>query len=249
VICRILLVLLLATGSAQAADPDPSLAKIEALEKEARAACDGGRLDEGVRILAELFAKTDDGNYIFNQGRCYQQNGRPQEAVMRLEVYIKRPDADPTASARAKEIIAELRPPPPPVDVDLPPPAAAPGPADPGRTLRRAGLVVAAAGLAALGTATYFGLQIAPIKEDANREAQAIAGMMPASPAAIQRLNDLNARGDRAELLQWISIGVGATALTTGAVLTYLGLQTDADAHLGVRVQPLLAGASLGLAF
>ena len=114
--------------------------------------------------------------------------------------------------------------------------------------MRRTGLVVAAAGLAALGTATYFGLQIAPIKQEANE----IAARMPLGPGDRQTLDDLNARGDRAELLQWISIGVGATAVTTGAVLTYLGLRADTP-HTGLRLQPLLAprlaGASLALPF
>jgi hypothetical protein len=242
VICRITCLLLLASAPAAAADRDPALAEIEAREKEARAACDAGRLDEGVRILAELFAQTDDGNYIFNQGRCYQQNGRARDAVLRFEVYLRRPDADPAASAKAEQIIAQLQPRAAPTLVE---PAAPPPASDPGRTMRRAGLVVAGAGLAALGAATYFGLQLAPIKKKADDEAR----KMPLDRGELDRLND---DGDRAELLQWIFIGVGATAVTTGAVLTYLGLRNDDSPH-GTLLRPLVApgfaGASLTLSF
>ena len=64
---------------------------------------------KGVRILAELFALTDDGNYIFNQARCYQKNGRSAEAIARFEMYLAPSDAEPAAAAAARQYIAELQ--------------------------------------------------------------------------------------------------------------------------------------------
>jgi hypothetical protein len=238
------------------AQPAAGASDTESREREAEAACSGGRLDEGVRILAELFALTDDGNYIFNQARCYQKNGRAAEALARFDMYLKRPDADPAAAARARQYVAELR--------AGPGPAPAPGPAAPrpapleieaapppapsiGGTLRVAGLATAGAGMLALGAATYFGLQIGPI----SREARQIADQK--NPADAQKLRDVNARGDQAELLQWVFLGVGATAVSTGALLYYLGVRAQSGPDLALGVSPLLlpggGGALLRLAY
>jgi hypothetical protein len=239
---------------ARAAQPDTALAKIEGKEQKARAACESGRLDEGVKLLAELFVQTDDGNYIFNQGRCFQQNGQPDEAVKRFEMYLLRRDAEPAVSTRARQLIADIRgapattttpPPPAQIETAMPPPAAT-APPGPGHTLRVTGLSLVGVGLAALGAATYFGLSLGPINEDAKM----VAAGMPLDRA---RLNQLNDRGDRYELLQWISIGVGATAVTTGAVLTFLGVRADRAVAGAWRVSPVLspryAGAALTLSF
>jgi hypothetical protein len=45
---------------------------------------------DGVAILAELFASTGDLDYVYNQGRCYQQNNRPDEAIARFREYLRR---------------------------------------------------------------------------------------------------------------------------------------------------------------
>jgi hypothetical protein len=228
-----------AAGRAQTA-PAGDLATIEARDQQAADACGAGRWEEGVRVLAELFAQTDDGNYIFNQARCYQQNGRAAEALARFKFYLKRADADPAALARTRQYIAELE-------------AVAPAPgltarADApetslGRTLRRAGLITAGAGLGALGAATFFGLQTSGIEKEAAQAARN-------NPDQLERLNN---DGKRAELLQWVFLGVGATAVSTGALLTYFGLRAPSQRQTSLVVLPLAwhrgAGAQLRLSF
>ncbi len=240
-------------------------AQLEARHREAEAACSSGRLEEGVRILAELFAQTDDGNYIFNQGRCYQKNGHHAEALARFQMYLRRSDADPAAATRARQLILELQglpaaPAPSPAASAPPPTGLAPpaGRAEAaegsppelgarlevpsiGRTLRVAGLVTTGAGLAALGVATYFGMQTTWLEEDGRELARRTAPDLGA-------IESLNQRGHRAFLLQWVFLGVGATAVSTGALLYYLGVRAAASPDRStVQVAPLPVRAGGGL--
>jgi hypothetical protein len=57
---------------------------------EARAACAAGQVEKGIGILARLFAETGDYTWVYNQGRCYQQNGRAAEAINRFREYLRR---------------------------------------------------------------------------------------------------------------------------------------------------------------
>jgi hypothetical protein len=68
-------------------------------EIEARAACAAGDAEKGVALLARLFAETGDYTWVYNQGRCYQQNGRAEEALNRFREYLR----------RAKDLSAEDR--------------------------------------------------------------------------------------------------------------------------------------------
>jgi hypothetical protein len=234
------LALLPAATRAQTAPAAADLTAIEARDHQAAAACGEGRLEEGVRVLAELFAETDDGNYIFNQARCYQQNGRVPEALARFRMYLNRPDADPAALARARVYIAELEA--APAAPALTEPAIAPE-ASLGHTLRRAGLITGGAGLGALAAATYFGMQTSTIEKEAAAAARA-------NP---ERVDGLNREGKRAELLQWVFLGVGATAVSTGALLTYFGLRATSHRQASLTVLPMAwrrgAGAVLRLSF
>jgi hypothetical protein len=60
----------------------------EARERAARKACLTGDFSKGVDLLAELFLDTKDITYIFNQGRCFEQNRRYEEAVGRFREYL-----------------------------------------------------------------------------------------------------------------------------------------------------------------
>jgi hypothetical protein len=42
-----------------------------------------------VAILAELFVETQDATYVYNQARCFEQNGRNQEAIDRFREYLR----------------------------------------------------------------------------------------------------------------------------------------------------------------
>src|SRR5207244_1269155 len=74
--------LLLSSGQARAEE--------ESRQVKAKHACAAGRVEEGVEILAGLYAESGDVNYVYNQGRCYQQNGRVDQALNRFHEYLRR---------------------------------------------------------------------------------------------------------------------------------------------------------------
>jgi tetratricopeptide (TPR) repeat protein len=90
-----LLVLAATAGPVRAQERDPR-------ELEAKTACLAGRTDRGIELLAELYAETNDPTYIYNQGRCYQQTGKPREALTRFREYLRKA---PTASAEDKALV------------------------------------------------------------------------------------------------------------------------------------------------
>jgi hypothetical protein len=225
------------------AQPTEASAQLESRHREAEAACSSGRLEEGVGILSELFAQTDDGNYIFNQARCYQQNGRKAEALARFQMYLQRSDADPAAAARARQYTLELQPLPPTDSVSSRPEEPDSAEASPiGRTLRVAGLWTSGAGLAALAGATIFGMSTTRYEKEGRDYVT-----MTMNPDPV-RVNAINERGRRAEVLQWVCLGVGATAVSTGALLYYLGLRAASrpeSTALHLSPLPLRAGGGL----
>jgi hypothetical protein len=102
-------------AAAQTADPR---------EDQAKTACLAGRVQEGIDLLAQLYVATADANYIYNQGRCLEQNGRPDEAIGRFQEYLRKgANLTPEDRADAERHIHECerlrdrlrapRPPPP----------------------------------------------------------------------------------------------------------------------------------------
>jgi hypothetical protein len=74
----------------------------EAQERAAKKACLVGDTAKGVEILADLFVDTNDPTYIFNQGRCFEQNRLYQDAIGRFREYLvkaKHATADEQADA------------------------------------------------------------------------------------------------------------------------------------------------------
>ena len=70
-----------APARAQTADPR---------ETQSRSECLAGRFQAGVDLLAQMFAETGDANYIYNQGRCYEQNGKFSEAILRFREFLRK---------------------------------------------------------------------------------------------------------------------------------------------------------------
>jgi hypothetical protein len=58
-------------------------------EAAAKEACATGRVAEGVELLAKLFTETANPVFVFDQGRCYEQNGMPEQALMRFREYLR----------------------------------------------------------------------------------------------------------------------------------------------------------------
>jgi hypothetical protein len=113
-----------------AAAPLTAQAQEDPRPQQARAACAGGDVQRGVALLEEIHRATEDLVWVFNQGRCYQDNGQREKALERFQEYLRR--APPTAAEtrqRAETIVAQLQEqlrssqPAPPVAPQTPPPA------------------------------------------------------------------------------------------------------------------------------
>lgn len=81
----------------------------DAKEREARKACLAGDYAKGVEILSELFLDSKDPTHIFNQGRCYEQSERYEEALGRFREYLRTSSAHLSADDKelARQHIAE----------------------------------------------------------------------------------------------------------------------------------------------
>jgi hypothetical protein len=81
---------LFASQQAMAAAKARGAASEAKREKQAKKACLSGDYQIGVSILADLFVETEDPVYLYNQGRCYEQNVRYIEAGERFREYLRK---------------------------------------------------------------------------------------------------------------------------------------------------------------
>jgi tetratricopeptide (TPR) repeat protein len=246
-------VCLFIVGLAGVAFADKPLSKT-AKEKAAKKACAMGDFQRGADILTDLFVDTNDTTYVYNQGRCYQQNNRWEQAISRFREFLRkakdlsesdridteRQIADCEASL-AKTAPPPLIPPPPaPVThVETPPPAHEPAtpevsstPAPPpsdgsrGKGLRVTGIVLAAVGVAAIGTGVALAVK-------AN---------------GLSTKDYSQSREDkRASLKTWgfVSYGVGAAAIATGAILYIVGWPSEQSSSVALLPAVTPDGASV----
>jgi hypothetical protein len=258
--CLVLvLVMLASSGSASAERAKPRSVQ----EKAAKKACSVGDFPKGVDILGDLFVDTNDPTYVYNQGRCYQQNSRWDQAINRFREYLRKAkDLSDSDKAEAEQQISEcetalgkaaqVAPPPavaaPPLvaHVETPPPTpeatapevatkptALPSDGSQGKGLRTAGIICAAVGLAAVGAGVGLALKTQSITSDENK-----AG--GATPSQENERKSLVTWG-------WVSYGFGAAAIATGAVLYIVGWPSGQTSS--VALLPALSpdGASMML--
>jgi tetratricopeptide (TPR) repeat protein len=228
----------------------PAAASEDARAREARTACLAGDYTRGVTILSELFVNTQVSTYIYNQGRCFEQNARYREAISRFQEYLRiAKDAPGNARAEAEKHIADCRtllaqesPAPTltstPVTPSSPAVAsvsqpAAPQPPQPasetGSGLRTAGIVIAAVGGAALVTGVVLNLKANSMASDY----ETFNGYTKQKES--QRKSY--------ETSGWVSYGAAAACLTSGALLYYLGARANKDGSPSVAVLPSRDGA------
>jgi hypothetical protein len=217
-----------AVAAQPAEDPRP---------REAKAACAAGEIQKGIRLLADLYADTEDLNWVYNQGRCYQQNGWADEAIERFQEYLRRaPDIPPAERAEVERFIAELetrrqrRSPDVTVPVAPSPVAAAAGSgpqlqATPARApdpLQRRLAIAAVTFGAAGGVALVAGLAFGSKVRSLEKEVEGWNGL-PEGAVQPQDYWDRQRSARRYEIGQRVSYSLGALALAGGGACLYLG--------------------------
>jgi hypothetical protein len=220
--------LLLGGGQARA-EGDPR-------EAQAKKACAAGRVDEGVELLAELFTATGDVNYVYNQGRCYQQNGVAEKAINRFREYLRRaPNLPAGDRAEVEGFITELE------RQRAVAPAPPPPPDESGPRLRTVGLVLGGVGAVALGTGIVLSAKVKSAERSLERD---LANMPEVDQ---QYYGSKNRAGARLETFQWVAYGLGAAALAGGAACYLLGSRAPQERAVALGVVPTPGGLATSL--
>ncbi len=218
--------------------PAPSLPSAEDPRPgQALTACASGQVAKGIDVLATLYAETRNPSFVFNQARCFQQNGQLEKSRERFREYLRVGKNEPPADIqRAESFIKEL-------DRELALQQAVQDARPQERryrgALRTTSIVLAATGVAAIGTGVLLSYQM---KQKEDLIAEQFAPDRPGG-ADNARVSDLVAEGTRLETWQYISYGVGVAALAGAATTFGLSGWTFRDE---VTVTPVLAGGHMG---
>jgi hypothetical protein len=260
----VLIPLLLASQTARAASR-------ESRERAARVACLSGDYAKGVAILSELFVDLKNPTYIFNQGRCLEQNMRHSDAVGRFQEYLRvgknlskaeRADAEKhiadckvLLASQPQPAIAEPAVVPAPAGLApaaVPAPAVAPQPAAPTAAVEAAPPMVQQTNPQP-ASESGSGLRTAGIITAAVGGAVLVTGVIlnlkvNSVASDMQKTNGYTDSKDSDrktyETLGWIGYGVGAACVATGAILYYLGVRAPGTAS--VALVPALAPGQAG---
>ena len=234
--------------------------------RAARKACLAGDYAKGVSILSDLFLDTKDATYIYNQGRCLEQNGRFEDAVFRFQEYLRvATNLSETDRGEARKHIADcqdqlakrtgqpasdaaplgpLAAPavvqgaaPAPAVVQPPPPSLLVQ-ANP-RPAAESGSGIRTAGVVAAG----FGGAALLAGVAFNLKVNSIASSYQDRGGYTQ-----GKESDRKtyESLAWVGYGVGAACVATGAVLYLLGRKAGTRDSSTVAVLPAFAPGEAG---
>jgi hypothetical protein len=220
-------------------------------EMVARKACAEGDFRKGVSILADLYIHSKLTNYIFNQGRCYEQNHQWVSAIDRFREYLRKtPHANSEDVAEAEGHIAECKrlleedqpktAPTPAVISPSPavlqpsttvqplqvspmkPPAAA---VEPGAAMGTTGIVVGSVGLAAVAVAVVLNVkanQLADAGDESGQNSYKITALT--------------------------CYGVGGAAVVAGIVLYLFGHKSVGAKSSDVSLLPMWTPAGAGFA-
>ena len=220
-------------------------------EKVAKKACLVGDYQRGVDILADLFIETGDPNHLFNAARCLQMANRWVESISRFNEYLRKAkgisDSERAETERhiasCEASLAKTAAQAVPVArVETPasepvPPAVTTKPAPPpsdgsqGTGMRTAGIICAAVGLVAVATGVGLALKTQGIASDAQK-----------SGGATQAQED---QRKSLENWGWVSYGVGAAAIATGAVLYIVGWPGDKSTSVSLLPAVAPNGAAI----
>ena len=257
------LVLGAATPAARAQDAEPDAAPADAYERafvHGRQLFDAGEFGAARVEFLRAYAAKREPLLLFNIGSTYRREGDVAKALEYYERFLAEAPPEDPLRATAEELVVELRaqiqeearraeaereppppPPPPPVEplaptagvaTDVPPPR-------PGRTLRIAGIVTAAAGALCVGIAFQQGAHAADLESDL----QAMPDGTPWTPETQQLYDD----GQNAERNSIIFGITGGVALAAGAGLYFLG-RSRANDSSDLALAPYASATTTGLA-
>jgi len=244
----------------------------QAQERAARKACLSGDYAKGVDILADLFVATKDLTYIFNQGRCFEQNRKYEDAIARFHEYLQTGQGklDPTDKSAAERHIADCKemlsqdrassptptapqgfvPPPPPV-ASTPEPAVPPEPSTLAVTqpapqpVPEPAPASAGAGLR-VGGIIAASLGVASLGAGVlfNLKANSMISDMQATVDGYSP--NRNSEHDTYKTLAWVGYGVGAACVVTGAILYGVGLKAKFSSSASVALVPVVGAGQAG---
>jgi hypothetical protein len=229
----------------------------QARERDARTACLNGDYNKGVAILSELFVDTKDPTYLFNQGRCFEQNRRYEDALSRFEEYLRAAQGhlDATDQTAAEKHIADCKERLPdqsgksqaagPQPFVLPPPSTPVGPAatstEPTPSIlaqpesrhtpihKGSGLRTAGIVTASVGVAAGLTGVFLNLK---------VNGMVKDMDTTVGNYETRNADRKTYQTLTWVGYGAGVACVVTGAVLYGVGLGAGGNTSTSVALLP-----------
>jgi hypothetical protein len=265
------LALVLSIGQQSVAAKANSAARELSRERQAKKACLSGEYSKGVSILADLFVETEDPVYLYNQGRCYEQNVRYIEAAERFREYLRKAgdlgadvkadvnkhiaDCEAATAKSQSHATTDVAPPPAQQPILVPPPSYQPPPAS-NAPAPNVG-AQATPGLATSATVEHPWQHTA--KWIATGAAVAFAGVGVVEHLRYYTKNkDYNddpqcgiagqckALADAADTARLVAIvGYGAAAAATGLAITFWLTDSPRPASgLAFSCSPMLGGAS-----
>ena len=227
-------------------------------------ACLSGDYAKGVAILSELFVDTKNPAYIYNQGRCFEQNRKYEDSIARFQEFLrvgKKLSKEDKAEAQkhitdcqdlldkqsTQAVVTATPAPTPAPAVAQEPAATAPAvvaappvvqqtnpqlASDSGSGLRTAGIITAVVGGAAVVTGVILNLKVNSMASDL----QKIDGYTDSKESDRKTYKTVG----------WLSYGLGAACVATGAVLYYLGQRPGSAGSSSVAFVPAFAPGQAG---
>jgi tetratricopeptide (TPR) repeat protein len=233
-------------------------------ERAARKACLSGDYTKGVAILSELFVDTKDPTYLFNQGRCFEQNHRYEDALSRFEEYLRaaQGNLDAADQAAAEKHIADCKDRLPPdqsskAQASAPQPFVPPSPtyAAPPEPSAYPVSTLIAAQPEAQSPHSGAGLRVAGIVTASVGVAAALAGvilnlkansMVKDMDTTVGNYESRNSDRKSYQTMAWIGYGAGAACVVTGAILYGFGLRTGGSSSTRVALLPTIGRGQAG---
>jgi hypothetical protein len=240
----------------------------QAQEKAARKACLTGDYSAGVSILADLFVDNNNPVYVFNQGRCLEQNARYKDAIVRFEEYLRLGETTKlesndrsAAEKHIEDCKAKLAEEEKKAQAVEPQPAVQPIPQPSPQPLQQpdgAAQTVENVKTDAAPPKSGHGLIVGGIVTGAVGAAGVVAGVvfnLKANGLVDEMESNMDAYTSSKsssrksyETLGWIGYGVGAACIATGAVLIGVGVSRGGSAaQTSVAVMPTFSPGQAGV--